>query len=303
MRKQRRNIEQWGQKLVEVIERIQPDETAKARMYQQILQRAAVPKEAPVPKRSRRWLIPLSSGLGTAALACAVVLLAGVHQRLPQDGTQQLAVVPAVTTPQMLPEESPVVIQTETAPIQTTAVTAGAAATASVTTTAAHTHAIDKAVQPGTAPAVVSTTPVQTVAKSQAVTTQTAKQPAVTTIPVQTTVAVQTGTWADISAQTLTTQTTATEHGGVGQTTEEVPIRQNIYLYYKLTWDGMPYDTAYQMISGDALGQYLGYGVTRGADVDDTFTVLIYTIEGVDPSEQLAVQYAGEVNYYIFNVQ
>ena len=84
---------------------------------------------------------------------------------------------------------------------------------------------------------------------------------------------------------------------------ETVPIRQNIYLYYKLTWEGNPYDTDYMEVSSSSLDQYLGYGVTRGNDVEDTYTVLIYSIVGVDPVQQVAVQYAGEEKYYVFTIQ
>ena len=84
---------------------------------------------------------------------------------------------------------------------------------------------------------------------------------------------------------------------------ETVPIRQNIYLYYKLTWEGNLYDTDYMEVSSSSLDQYLGYGVTRGNDVEDTYTVLIYSIVGVDPVQQVAVQYAGEEKYYVFTIQ
>lgn len=43
--------------------------------------------------------------------------------------------------------------------------------------------------------------------------------------------------------------------------------------------------------------------MTQGSDVDDTYTVLIYSITGVDPRQQVAVQYVGEEKYYVFTIQ
>ena len=130
-------------------------------------------------------------------------------------------------------------------------------------------------------------------------------QPVVTTAapqtkPVQTTAAATTVPKAETTAAPETvTKPLATTASSV----ETVPIRQNIYLYYKLTWEGNPYDTDYMEVPSSSLDQYLGYGVTRGNDVEDTYTVLIYSIVGVDPVQQVAVQYAGEEKYYVFTIQ
>ena len=125
-------------------------------------------------------------------------------------------------------------------------------------------------------------------------------QPVVTTAAPQTTAAATTVPKAETTAAPETvTEPPATTASSV----ETVPIRQNIYLYYKLTWEGNPYDTDYMEVSSSSLDQYLGYGVTRGNDVEDTYTVLIYSIVGVDPVQQVAVQYAGEEKYYVFTIQ
>ena len=125
-------------------------------------------------------------------------------------------------------------------------------------------------------------------------------QPVVTTAAPQTTAAATTVPKAETTAAPETvTEPPATTASSM----ETVPIRQNIYLYYKLTWEGNPYDTDYMEVSSSSLDQYLGYGVTRGNDVEDTYTVLIYSIVGVDPVQQVAVQYAGEEKYYVFTIQ
>lgn len=193
---QKQEDEKLERRLHQVMERIQPDEDAKDRMYLEIMRRASV-AETP-PAKPKPWYLrwQTSAGACTAALLCVVVVAAAVHGRMPQGGTGQLDIV------------------------------------------------------------------------SPTVTTQASELPATTASSVET-----------------------------------VPIRQNIYLYYKLTWEGNPYDTDYMEVSSSSLDQYLGYGVTRGNDVEDTYTVLIYSIVGVDPVQQVAVQYAGEEKYYVFTIQ
>lgn len=132
--------------------------------------------------------------------------------------------------------------------------------------------------------------------------------PAVTTAvpqtskPAETTRAAETSKKADIVTTAAPVVTTLPETSKE-QETETVPIRQNIYLYYKLIWRNNPYDTNYDEVPGGVLDNYLGYGVTQGSDVDDTYTVLIYSITGVDPRQQVAVQYVGEEKYYVFTIQ
>ena len=124
-------------------------------------------------------------------------------------------------------------------------------------------------------------------------------QPVVTTAALQTKPVQTTAAATTVPKAETVTEPPATTASSV----ETVPIRQNIYLYYKLTWEGNPYDTDYMEVSSSSLDQYLGYGVTRGNDVEDTYTVLIYSIVGVDPVQQVAVQYVGEEKYYVFTIQ
>ena len=143
---------------------------------------------------------------------------------------------------------------------------------------------------------------------SPTVTTQASELPADTEQPDETETRPQTETTAAATtvpkAETTAAPETVTEPPATtASSVETVPIRQNIYLYYKLTWEGNPYDTDYMEVSSSSLDQYLGYGVTRGNDVEDTYTVLIYSIVGVDPVQQVAVQYAGEEKYYVFTIQ
>lgn len=280
---QKQEDEKLERRLHQVMERIQPDEDAKDRMYLEIMRRASV-AETP-PAKPKPWYLrwQTSAGACTAALLCVVVVAAAVHGRMPQGGTGQLDIVsPTVTTQASeLPADTEQPDETETRPQTETGVTV-------------HSAEITAGTAAGNASAVAesSTVPAEDEIVSPEITVpqkpqQQETQPVVTTAAPQTTAAATTVPKAETTASSV----------------ETVPIRQNIYLYYKLTWEGNPYDTDYMEVSSSSLDQYLGYGVTRGNDVEDTYTVLIYSIVGVDPVQQVAVQYAGEEKYYVFTIQ
>lgn len=293
---QKQEDEKLERRLHQVMERIQPDEDAKDRMYLEIMRRASA-AETP-PAKPKPWYLrwQTSAGACTAALLCVVVVAAAVHGRMPQGGTGQLDIVsPTVTTQASeLPADTEQPDETETRPQTETGVTV-------------HSAEITAGTAAGNASAVAesSTVPAEDEIVSPEITVpqkpqQQETQPVVTTAAPQTTAAATTVPKAETTAAPETvTEPPATTASSV----ETVPIRQNIYLYYKLTWEGNPYDTDYMEVSSSSLDQYLGYGVTRGNDVEDTYTVLIYSIVGVDPVQQVAVQYAGEEKYYVFTIQ
>ena len=101
---------------------------------------------------------------------------------------------------------------------------------------------------------------------------------------------------AEDAVQTEPAQTTVTTKSSQSN----ISIRQNIYLYHILVWQGIFYDTQYTEISSRELDEYLGNGITNGEDVDDTYVVLIYSVKGADGAQQLAIQYAGTNQYYLF---
>lgn len=283
---QKQEDEKLERRLHQVMEQIQPDEDAKDRMYLEIMRCASV-AETP-PAKPKPWYLrwQTSAGACTAALLCVVVVAAAVHGRMPQGGTGQLDIVsPTVTTQASeLPADTEQPDETETRPQTETGVTV-------------HSAEITAGTAAGNASAVAesSTVPAEDEIVSPEITVpqkpqQQETQPVVTTAAPQTTAAATTVPKAETTAAPETvTEPPATTASSV----ETVPIRQNIYLYYKLTWEGNPYDTDYMEVSSSSLDQYLGYGVTRGNDVEDTYTVLIYSIVGVDPVQQVAVQYAG----------
>ena len=293
---QKQEDEKLERRLHQVMERIQPDEDAKDRMYLEIMRRASV-AETP-PAKPKPWYLrwQTSAGACTAALLCVVVVAAAVHGRMPQGGTGQLDIVsPTVTTQASeLPADTEQPDETETRPQTETGVTV-------------HSAEITAGTAAGNASAVAesSTVPAEDEIVSPEITVpqkpqQQETQPVVTTAAPQTTAAATTVPKAETTAAPETvTEPPATTASSV----ETVPIRQNIYLYYKLTWEGNPYDTDYMEVSSSSLDQYLGYGVTRGNDVEDTYTVLIYSKNNKKPKQQVAVQYAGEEKYYVFTIQ
>ena len=144
-----------------------------------------------------------------------------------------------------------------------------------------------------TQPAVVPTTP-ETVQTQPAVTRPASA--ATTAAPVsQTTAAPETRQPEAQTTVAATTTAPSFTHRPLPS-----PTMENIRYYYRLMWDGMPYDTEYETISSEQIVSYLGVGVTSGPDVGDTFTVLVYEIESEGETAQLAVQYAGMDEYYLF---
>ena len=245
-----RNQEEDRRRIQQALQHLSPDEAAKDRMYAQILKHAADAerKEARRPWY-RRWQTA-SAGICTVALACAVVMMAAVHSRMPQNGTDQLVVLqPATETAVVtaLPEQPP---ETQTQPL--------------ITTTSANT-----AEKP------------QESRASQPAERQTA----------ETACAAVTDAAEDaVQTEPVTTKSSQSN----------ISIRQNIYLYHILVWQGISYDTQYTEISSRELDEYLGNGITNGEDVDDTYVVLIYSVKGADGAQQLAIQYAGTNQYYLF---
>lgn len=269
------------------LDMIVPDESSKDRMYLEIMRRGAV-QETKAKKKPwyMRWQI--SAGICTAAMACVIVAAASLHSKIPVDAPGELSVVTPSETSAVAD-----IVGTETTAVFTegqTQTQTSVAAIEQTTVTAAMTAAAVKTTPAKQAAPVQTEAPVPV--KKPAATAATAEpKPVQTTALPQETIPVPT----DNAVDTTPAETTMT-----AAMTSDVPLRQNIYLYYELNYRDINYCTQYETISGSQL-TYLGPGVTSGADVDDMHTVLIYAIDGVDASQQLAVQYAGETAFYIFH--
>lgn len=300
--------EQMERRLQQALEQVKPDEAAKDRMYLEIMRRAASQKTVKKRPWYLRW--QTSAGICTAALVCVVVAVASLHGRMPQGGTEQLQVVTpeTVTTAAVSEEDSSGIVSEDQTELRTEPITTAQSDTETMQTQTADTGAAyaetePAEVQEANQPAVTGQAPGQvhrqTTTAPAAVTTatQTEASAAETTAKSGETTAANQEPSADPAETTAPTD----NNNDMPEIHTDIPIRQNIYLYYKLTWDGVRYDTQYVQTTGKGL-EYLGYGVTSGAETDGTYTVLIYAMEGVDPAQQLAVQYAGEDAYYIFTV-
>ncbi len=278
------------------LDHIAPDKAAVDRMYLEIMRRAASQEAVPQKKPwYLRW--QTSAGVCTAAMACVVVLVAFLHGRMPVDIMGEL---PVVTPSEVSEESSEIHMQTGTKVSEKAIVTAETT-TVVVTSAAKQTKAVAEIDDSSDVQQCTETVPVQTVPAALPQTSFVNTTPNVPeTRPAVTTVLTKKTTAAMQTAETVqTTAAPLTEEAGNATGSEEIPIRQNIYLYYTLMYNGIRYNTQYVSISGNKL-DYIGPGVTKGDDVEDTHTVLIYAIKGDDTSRHLAVQYVGETNYYIF---
>ena len=193
---QKQEDEKLERRLHQVMERIQPDEDAKDRMYLEIMRRASV-AETP-PAKPKPWYLrwQTSAGACTAALLCVVVVAAAVHGRMPQGGTGQLDIVsPTVTTQASeLPADTEQPDETETRPQTETGVTV-------------HSAEITAGTAAGNASAVAesSTVPAEDEIVSPEITVpqkpqQQETQPVVTTAAPQTTAAATTVPKAETTA-------------------------------------------------------------------------------------------------------
>lgn len=293
------------QKVAQALENIRPDENAKDRMYLEVMRRASVQS---APKKPWYLRFRTSAGLCGMAMAFIVVAVAALHSRMPEDGAEKLSMAD-------LPQETQTQTTTAAENIGTQLTQSGGTTPASsVTATTVVVTVKEERVTQSLAerktetagaawrPEITLSQPVEsdlcpektTVAAQTKPSNEQTQKPSVGTKPAQTAPA------EDVKTDLPQTDApTKTEVAVTMTEPVDIPIRQNIYLYYALTFQGELYTTDYMPITGSSL-TYLGPGVTSGKDVDDTHTVLIYAIDGADQKTQLAVQYAGETEYYLF---
>lgn len=296
------------QKLIQdAAEPLAPTEAAKDRMYAEIMRRAAE-KQASRHQKRRPWYQRWQTSAGAVALACVVLAFSALHGRLPQNGAGQLEVVPEQTTV----TKAVGIMETET---KTQPQESASSVPQKETTAVSETAAVSKETQTTAASAVTEVPslpeeePEESWRETQPAVVPTAPetvqtQPAVTRpASAATTAALVSQTTAAPETRQPETQTTAAATTTAPSFTHRPlpsPTMENIRYYYRLMWDGMPYDTEYEIISSEQIVSYLGVGVTSGPDVGDTFTVLVYEIESEGETAQLAVQYAGMDEYYLF---
>ena len=237
---------------------LNPDEAAKERMKQAILQKMQAETPQTASKKSPFFLQRCSFGTfaRAAALCCmtVTVALAGLH--LTDRRTAELLPVPSVseqptetTTPHTLPAQTTTTLQVQTTTkTQTTLQTTASAAKQTVTAS--------------------KTTAVQTVEPPSAI----IEEP---------------------DAGIEEPETTTTTFRGVA-------TYGSLFDFQYARWNGVHYQTDYTTISYEDLDDLAGFSVAIQSEGDRVYTILVYPIKGYSIQDCIAVQYAGDSDYFYF---
>lgn len=268
---------------------LNPDEAAKERMKQAILQKMQAETPQTASKKSPFFLQRCSFGTfaRAAALCCmtVTVALAGLH--LTDRRTAELLPEPSVseqsaktTTPHTLPAQTTTTLQVQTTTktqttLQTTASAVKQTVTASKTT----------AVQTAEPPAAIIEEPDAGIEEPPEEPIQTepiCTEPA----PVLTTTAVETNAIEEPETTTTTFRGVAT-YG-------------SLFDFQYARWNGVHYQTDYSAVSYEDLDDLAGFSVAIQSESDRVYTILVYPLKGYSIQDCIAVQYAGDSDYFYF---
>lgn len=269
---------------------LNPDEAAKERMKQAILQKMQTETPQTASKKPPFFLQRCSFGTfaRAAALCCmtVTVALAGLH--LTDRRTAELLPEPSVseqptetTTPHTLPAQTTTTLQVQTTTktqttLQTTASAAKQMVTASKTTT----------VQTAEPPAAIIEEPdtgIEEPSKEPIQTEPICTEPE----PVLTTTA------AETSAIEAPETTTTTIFRGV-------ETYGSLFDFQYARWNGVHYQTDYATVSYEDLDDLAGFSVAIQSESDRVYTILVYPLKGYSIQDCIAVQYAGDSDYFYF---
>lgn len=269
---------------------LNPDEAAKERMKQAILQKMQAETPQTASKKPPFFLQRCSFGTfaRAAALCCmtVTVALAGLH--LTDRRTAELLPEPSVseqptetTTPHTLPAQTTTTLQVQTTTktqttLQTTASAAKQMVTASKTTT----------VQTAEPPAAIIEEPdtgIEEPSKEPIQTEPICTEPE----PVLTTTA------AETSAIEAPETTTTTIFRGV-------ETYGSLFDFQYARWNGVHYQTDYSAVSYEDLDDLAGFSVAIQSESDRVYTILVYPLKGYSIQDCIAVQYAGDSDYFYF---
>lgn len=269
---------------------LNPDEAAKERMKQAILQKMQAETPQTASKKPPFFLQRCSFGTfaRAAALCCmtVTVALAGLH--LTDRRTAELLPEPSVseqptetTTPHTLPAQTTTTLQVQTTTktqttLQTTASAAKQMVTASKTTT----------VQTAEPPAAIIEEPdtgIEEPSKEPIQTEPICTEPE----PVLTTTA------AETSAIEAPETTTTTIFRGV-------ETYGSLFDFQYARWNGVHYQTDYATVSYEDLDDLAGFSVAIQSESDRVYTILVYPLKGYSIQDCIAVQYAGDSDYFYF---
>lgn len=265
---------------------LNPDEAAKERMKQAILQQMqAEPSQTVSPKPPFLQRLSFGTFARAAALCCmtVTVALAGLH--LTDRRTEELLPAPSVsdlpaetTTPQTLPVQTTAASQTRTTThTQTT-----------LQTTAARAESAETSVQTAEPPAAAVETLDTTTADPHPSEEPVQTEPVCTTEPEP----VLTTTVAETAASTEPETTTVTFRG--------VATYGSLFDFQYARWNGVHYQTDYSTVSYEDLDDLAGFSVAMQAEGDRVYTILVYPLKGYSIQDCIAVQYAGDEDYFYF---
>ena len=256
---------------------LNPDEAAKERMKQAILQKMQAETPQTASKKPPFFLQRCSFGTfaRAAALCCmtVTVALAGLH--LTDRRTAELLPEPSVS------EQSAETTTPHTLPAQTTATLQTQTTTKTQTQTALQTTATAK--QTVTSPVMTE----QTVASAAAIEKPDAgiKEPSKEPI--------QTEPICTEPEPVLTT--TAAETSAI-----EAPETTTTTIFRGVETYGVHYQTDYSAVSYEDLDDLAGFSVAIQSESDRVYTILVYPLKGYSIQDCIAVQYAGDSDYFYF---
>ena len=265
------------------------DEAAKERMKQAILQKMQAETPQTASKKPPFFLQRCSFGTfaRAAALCCmtVTVALAGLH--LTDRRTAELLPAPSVseqsaetTTPHTLPAQTTTTLQVQTTTkTQTTLQTTASAAKQTVT--ASKTTAV-QTVEPPSAIIEEPDAGIEEPPEEPIQTEPICTEPA----PVLTTTAVETNAIEEPETTTTTFRGVAT-YG-------------SLFDFQYARWNGVHYQTDYSAVSYEDLDDLAGFSVAIQSESDRVYTILVYPLKGYPIQDCIAVQYAGDSDYFYF---
>lgn len=269
-------------------ESITPDNEAKERMLKAIIEKSqAASENASVKPENTPWYVKFKAQIGVcsaAAVCAAVFALTVISPGIKDIGDVNNFVVPKQS-------EEIAATQAAVTGITTDTDKKDAAFTVAYTTSVSKNHQQGENISKNTSTAteVLCVTDAQhsdivtkavntTTAASSLLTTKTTAQSTETHIET-----------SSVSAET-TTETTVSSY---------VSLYGNLFDFSHVTWAGRSYATDYAETSYSKIKNILGSGVAMD-DEGNTYTILLYSIDGVTVEDGLAVQYIGNTNYYVF---
>lgn len=98
--------------------------------------------------------------------------------------------------------------------------------------------------------------------------------------------------WTTEPPMTEETETTTTFRG--------VATYGSLYDFQYARWSGVHYQTNYETVSYEDLDDLAGFSVAIQAEGSRVYTILVYPLKGYSIQDCIAVQYAGDEDYFYF---